>query len=79
MGQQAEELKARVEAKKKQIKADIAKAEADMAGAKANARSEVNENLETLQGKLRDLEHSVKDGFENVTEAVSKKLNEWLK
>jgi predicted nucleic acid-binding Zn-ribbon protein len=72
MGQESRELKDRVEAKKKQIKADIAKAKAD-------ARGEKNDTIEKLQKKLQGIESAVKDGFDDMSEAASKKLNEWLK
>lgn len=66
------ELRLRVEARQKQLEADIAKAKADAAGM-------ANDQLEMLQRKLDELQSAIKDGWGKVSEATSKKLNEWLK
>lgn len=79
MGQETKELKSRVEAKKKQIHADIAQAEADVASAKTEVRVQKKEAIASMRQKLEEIEDAVKDGFEDLSEAVSKKLNEWLK
>ena len=72
MGLHAEELKARFDAKKKQLEADIA-------ALKADARGGANDKIAATQGRLKEMEESVKDGWDNVTEAISQKLNDWLK
>ena len=69
---QTDELKKRVEAKKLSLQAKIKELQAD---AQATSREEVR----SLQAKLDDLNESVKDGWDSVTEAVSGKLNKWLK
>ncbi len=79
MGQETKELKSRVEAKKKQIHAEIAQAEADVASAKTEVRVQKKEAIASMRQKLEAIEDAVKDGFEDLSEAVSKKLNEWLK
>lgn len=66
-----DELKLRVEAKKKQIEAQIAKFKADSVG-------DANEALAKLQKKLKSLEGDLQNGWENVTEGVAGKLNRWL-
>jgi hypothetical protein len=71
MPSEMQELKLRVEAKKKQLEAQIAKFKADSV-------SEANEGLEKLQQKLNSLENDLKHGWEHVTESVAGKLNRWL-
>ena len=71
MPNQIQELKLRVEAKKKELEAQIAKFKADSIGSK-------NEALEGLQKKLSSLETDLKHGWENVSETVVGKLNRWL-
>jgi hypothetical protein len=69
---QKEELKNRVEAKKLRLQAKIKELQAD---ASSTSRDEVNK----LQTKLDGLSESVKDGWDDLTDAISGKLNEWLK
>jgi chromosome segregation ATPase len=71
MPSEMQELKLRVEAKKKQLEAQIAKFKADSV-------SDANEKLEKLQQRLNSLEGDLKNGWENVTETVAGKLNRWL-
>lgn len=66
------ELKLRVEAKAQKIKAEIAQMRADAEGSK-------NETIEKMEAKLAHLNEVVKDGWENLTEDASAKINEWLK
>lgn len=65
------ELKARIEAKKKELEARIAKLKADSVGG-------ANETLSKLQDKLTHLEGDLKHGWDNLTEAAAGKLNRWL-
>jgi hypothetical protein len=69
---QADELKKRVEAKKLSLQAKIKELQADT---QATSR----EQAQKLQSKLDSLGDNVKDGWDNMTEAVAGKLNEWLK
>jgi hypothetical protein len=69
---QKEELKNRVEAKKLRLQAKIKELQAD---ASSTSRNEANK----LQAKLDGLSESVKDGWDDLTDAISGKLNEWLK
>jgi chromosome segregation ATPase len=71
MPSEMQELKLRVEAKKKQLEAQIAKFKADSV-------SDANETLEKLQKRLNSLEGDLKNGWENVSESVAGKLNRWL-
>jgi chromosome segregation ATPase len=71
MGGEMTELKLRIEAKKKDIEAQIAKFKADSVG-------EANEKLELLQKKLNSLEGDLKHGWDNLSETVAGKLNRWL-
>lgn len=71
MGNEISELKLRVEAKKKELEAQIAKFKADSAGTR-------NDALEALQAKLTTLEGDLKNGWENVSESIAGKLNRWL-
>lgn len=66
------ELKLRVEAKVKQIKADIAQLRADAEGSK-------NETIEKMEAKLAHLNEVMHEGWDNLTEDASAKINEWLK
>lgn len=66
------ELRDRVEAKRKEIEAQLHEARAD-------ARGSASENVEKLQKKLDELGETIKDGWDSVTDAVAGKLNDWLK
>jgi len=65
------ELKLRVEAKKKELEAQIARVRADSMG-------KTNDAIEALQKKLSTLETDLKDGWENLSESIAGKLNRWL-
>ena len=69
---QMDELKDRVEAKKLSLQSKIKELQAD-------ARSTSREGAQNLQSKLDALTDSVKDGWDDVTDAVASKLNDWLK
>jgi capsule polysaccharide export protein KpsE/RkpR len=71
MANEMTELKLRVEAKKKDLEAQIAKFKADSMG---NA----NGAIEALQKRLNSLEGDLKHGWDNVSESVASKLNRWL-
>jgi DNA-binding transcriptional MerR regulator len=69
---QTDELKNRVEAKKLSLQAKIKELQADT---QATSR----EQAQKLQAKLDSLNESIKGGWDEVTDAVAGKLNEWLK
>lgn len=45
---------------------------------KADTRKEAGETRMKLKQQLDELEDAVKDGWNNMTEAVKAKLNDWL-
>jgi len=65
------ELKARIEAKRKELEAQIARLKADSIGG-------ANDSLVKLQKKLSGLEEDLHSGWDNLTEAAAGKLNRWL-
>jgi len=65
------ELKARIEAKRKELEAQVAQLKADSIGG-------ANDSLVKLQKKLSNLENDLQTGWDNVSEAVAGKLNRWL-
>jgi len=69
---QIDELKDRVEAKKLRLQAKISELKADTRGTS-------REEAQKLQSKLDALTDGVKDGWDNITDAVAGKLNDWLK
>ena len=69
---QADELKNRIESKKLSLQAKIKELQADT---EATSR----EQVQKLQSKLDSLTESAKGGWDNMTDAVAGKLNEWLK
>ena len=71
MIKQQEELKDRVEAKKLSMMAKLKEMSAD-------TRHEAREAGASIKKKLSEVEEYVKDGWENLSDSTSKKLNEWL-
>ena len=67
-----DELKARVEAKRKEL-------EKKLADLKVQAHETSNEEKAHLEAKLEELKTNLKDGWDNVSEQTAAKLNEWLK
>lgn len=66
------ELKSLVEAKRKQLEADLAKAKAD-------AHGNANDQAEKIAHKLEELKSQLGDGWDNLSESAAKNLNDWLK
>jgi outer membrane murein-binding lipoprotein Lpp len=66
------ELRSRVEAKIKQLEADLAHARADAHGASNDAAT-------AIHGKLEEAKTYLTDGWDNWSEHVSARFNEWLK
>ncbi len=67
-----DELKLRVEARKKQLEADLLKA-------RAAAQGKKNDAVEAIEKKLKGLGEALESGWDSVTEATAKKLSDWLK
>lgn len=66
-----QELKSRIEAKKKQL-------EADLATAKASGYSHLTDAQEEAKRKLEEIENQTKEGWDKITDAAAKKLNKLL-
>ena len=69
---QKDELKDRIMAKRKRL-------EAQLSELKADARSASREQAQKLQSQLDELNENLKGGWDDLTEAVARKLNNWLK
>ncbi len=69
---QSDELKNRIEAKKLSLRAKIKELQAD-------GQSASREEAKKLEARLDSLADSVKDGWDNLSDAVAGKLNDWLK
>lgn len=67
-----QELKHRVEAKRKELEADIAKLKADASESGSDA-------LNASRQKLNELNDTAKDGWENMSNATAEKLNDILR
>jgi hypothetical protein len=67
-----DELMLRVEAKKKQLEADLLRARAAAQGKKSDA-------VDAIESKLKSLGESIGSGWDSVTEATAKRLSDWLK
>ena len=72
MMNKTEELKDRVEAKRHELLAKLNELKAD-------ARAEAQEQHHRVREKLSELERTLKDGWDKVSNDVAAKLNEWLK
>lgn len=66
------ELRARVEARQKEL-------EARLAQLKAEGHASKNAAADEIRAKLRELDRALRDGWEHMTEAVAATLNRWLK
>lgn len=67
-----QELKERIEAKKKELQADWERLKAD-------TRSDARERREQIESKLSELREATASGVENLTDRASAKINEILK
>ncbi|KAA3636228.1 MAG: hypothetical protein DWP97_03135 [Calditrichaeota bacterium] len=72
MSDRRQELKLRVEAKKKEL-------EQKLAELRANAEGVKNDEMDRIDGQLTDLSSLLSSGWENLTENTANKLNDWLK
>lgn len=68
---QKEELKDRIQAKKKLLEAKLHELRAD---SRKNSRAAVAD----VERKLDDLNEALKKGWDNVSETVAKRVNKWL-
>jgi len=66
------ELKSRIEAKKKQL-------EADLLTLKADAQGKTSEAAKRIKAKLAELETLLAQGWGNLNDNVRAKLNDWLR
>jgi len=65
------ELKDRIEAKRKEL-------EARLASFKADGRKSSRESKQALEERLAELETTLSDGWDQMSEKVAAKLNRWL-
>lgn len=72
MTSEKEELKHRVEAKRKRLEAKLEEVQAD-------AQSEYREQEARIKDRLFELQEILSKGWDDVTEEVSGRLNDWLK
>ncbi len=72
MGQNVEELKAKVLKKRATLEANLEKAISSAQSKATGAKGEIRK-------KLAEIDHQLKDGWENLTESAASKINEWLK
>ena len=72
MGQNVEELKAIVLKKRATL-------EENLQQAISKAQNRAAGTKEEIRKKLAELDHQLKDGWENLTESAASKINEWLK
>lgn len=68
---QKDELKDRIQAKKKMLEAKLHEVRAD---SRKNSRAAVAD----IERKLDDLNEALKKGWENVGEKVAARINKWL-
>jgi hypothetical protein len=71
MIRESEELKDRIESKRHALQARLAELRAD-------TRAEARDKQRQIERSLDELEDYLKDGWHNLSEGVSAKLNSWL-
>jgi len=69
---QTQELKHRAQAKRKELEARLHEMQADAHSAKSDA-------METIKRKLDDLQDAAREGWDNLSEATAKRVNDALK
>jgi hypothetical protein len=67
-----DELKNRVEAKQRELQARYLELKAD-------TQERTRDERDRVKRKLDELQDAVKDGWDNLSERVAAKLNDWLK
>lgn len=65
------ELRQRVDAEKKELQARLAQL-------KVKGTAAANDQAEKIEGELQDLENSLREGWDNLSEKAARKLNDWL-
>ena len=65
------ELKDRIKAKRKEL-------EAKLANFKADGRKNSRESKQAIEGRLAELEQTLSEGWDDMSEKVAAKLNRWL-
>ncbi|MBZ0252772.1 MAG: hypothetical protein K8I02_05470 [Candidatus Methylomirabilis sp.] len=68
---QKDELKDRLLAKKKKLEAKLHEARAD-------ARKEGRESAKDIEKKLGEIDKTLKEGWDNLSESVMARINKWL-
>ena len=66
-----EELKDRIKAKQREL-------EARFSELKADSRSEARDERDRVRSRLDELQETIKDGWDNLSDRVAAKLNDWL-
>jgi hypothetical protein len=66
-----EELKDRIKAKQREL-------EARFNELKADGRSEARDERDRVRSRLDELQETIKDGWDNLSDRVTAKLNDWL-
>jgi hypothetical protein len=66
-----EELRHRVEARKKELEARLERAKAD-------THARVEESQREIQDLLEEVENTLSHGWASITDAVAERLNRWL-
>ena len=66
-----EELKDRIKAKQREL-------EARFNELKADSRSEARDERDRVRSRLDELQEAIKDGWDNLSDRVTAKLNTWL-
>lgn len=72
MIQNKDELRSRVEAKRAELQARLASAKADL-------QRGSRERVEEIEAKLSDLHDALKGGWEQLTDATLRRLNDFLR
>jgi hypothetical protein len=67
----SDELKDRIEARRHELMAKYNELKAD-------GRHEAAEARESVKARLDEIADDIKDGYENLSDAVKTKLNKWL-
>jgi phage-related protein len=66
-----EELKHRIEAKRKELEAKLQSLQAD-------AHGDAAEKKKQIQQRLSELDQTLRQGWDDLSEDVARRLNEWL-
>ena len=72
MSDHTEELKDRIEAKRKRLEAKIHELKAD-------GRAESREQADNIEKQLKEITDAIKGGYDNMKESTAETLNKWLK